>query len=38
VKAGSTAVRAVQTGFLRFYAALIVVGMVAVTAWFVIQS
>ena len=30
VKAGSTAVRAVQTGYLRYYAALIVIGMVAV--------
>jgi NADH-quinone oxidoreductase subunit L len=38
VKVGSTAVRAVQTGYLRYYAALIVVGMVAVTAWFLIQS
>jgi NADH-quinone oxidoreductase subunit L len=38
VRAGSAAVRAVQTGFLRYYAALIVVGMVAVTAYFLIQT
>jgi hypothetical protein len=31
-------VRAAQTGFLRYYAALIVVGMVAVTAYFLIQT
>jgi NADH-quinone oxidoreductase subunit L len=38
VRAGSSAVRAAQTGFLRYYAALIVVGMVAVTAYFLIQT
>jgi NADH-quinone oxidoreductase subunit L len=38
VRAGSAAVRAVQTGFLRNYAALIVVGMVAVTAYFLLQT
>ena len=38
VRAGSAAVRAVQTGFLRYYAALIVVGMIAVTAYFLIQT
>jgi NADH-quinone oxidoreductase subunit L len=38
VRAGSAAVRALQTGFLRYYAALIVVGMVAVTAYFLLQS
>jgi NADH-quinone oxidoreductase subunit L len=38
VRAGSAAVRAVQTGFLRYYAALIIVGMVAVTAYFLLQT
>ena len=38
VRAGSAAVRAAQTGFLRYYAALVVVGMVAVTAYFLIQT
>ena len=38
VRAGSAAVRAVQTGFLRDYAALIVLGMVAVTVYFLIQT
>jgi NADH-quinone oxidoreductase subunit L len=38
VRAGSAAVRAVQTGFLRSYAALIVVGMVAVTVYFLVQT
>jgi NADH-quinone oxidoreductase subunit L len=37
-RAGSAAVRALQTGFLRYYAALIVIGMVAVTAYFLLQS
>jgi NADH-quinone oxidoreductase subunit L len=38
VRAGSAAVRAIQTGFLRNYAGLIVIGMVAVTAYFLLQS
>jgi NADH-quinone oxidoreductase subunit L len=38
VRAGSAAVRAIQTGFLRSYAALIVVGMVALTAYFLLQT
>jgi NADH-quinone oxidoreductase subunit L len=38
VRAGSSAVRAAQTGFLRYYAALIVVGMVAMTFYFLLAS
>jgi len=38
VRAGSAAVRAIQTGFLRNYAGLIVIGMVAVTVYFLLQS
>jgi NADH-quinone oxidoreductase subunit L len=38
VRAGSAAVRAIQTGFLRSYVALIVIGMVAVIAYFLTQS
>jgi NADH-quinone oxidoreductase subunit L len=38
VRAGSAAVRAVQTGFLRSYAAFIVIGMVAVTVYFLVQT
>ena len=38
VRAGSAAVRAAQTGFLRDHAVLVVVGMVAVTAYFLIQT
>ncbi len=38
VRVGSSAVRAAQTGFLRYYAAAIVVGMVGVTTWFLFQS
>jgi NADH-quinone oxidoreductase subunit L len=38
VRAGSAAVRAAQTGFLRYYAALIVVGMVALGIYFVANS
>jgi NADH-quinone oxidoreductase subunit L len=37
-RASSAAVRAIQTGFLRHYAALIVIGMVAVTAYFLLQT
>ena len=38
VKAGSAAVRALQYGFLRAYAALLVLGIVAVAFYFLIQS
>jgi len=38
VRSASAAVRAVQTGFLRNYAGFIVVGMVAVTAYFLLQT
>jgi NADH-quinone oxidoreductase subunit L len=38
VKAGSAAVRAAQNGFLRAYAALIVVGVVAVALYFLLQA
>jgi NADH-quinone oxidoreductase subunit L len=38
VRAGSAAVRALQTGLLRNYVALIVVGMIAVIAYFLTQS
>jgi NADH-quinone oxidoreductase subunit L len=38
VRAGSSAVRAIQNGLLRYYVALIVIGMVAVTAYFLTQS
>jgi NADH-quinone oxidoreductase subunit L len=38
VRVGSSAVRAAQTGFLRYYAALLVVGMVGLTTWFLFQS
>jgi NADH-quinone oxidoreductase subunit L len=38
VRTGSAAVRAVQTGFLRNYVGLIVIGMVAVTVYFLLQT
>jgi NADH-quinone oxidoreductase subunit L len=38
VRVGSSAVRAAQTGFLRYYAALLVVGMVGVMTWFLFQA
>ena len=38
VRVGSSAVRAAQTGFLRYYAAMLVVGMVGLSAWFLLQS
>jgi NADH-quinone oxidoreductase subunit L len=38
VRAGSSAVRAAQTGFLRYYAALIVLGMVAMAFYFLLAS
>jgi len=38
VKVGSSAVRAAQTGFLRYYAALLVLGMVAITFYFLLAA
>ncbi|MDP8967231.1 MAG: NADH-quinone oxidoreductase subunit L, partial [Actinomycetota bacterium] len=38
VRAGSSAVRAAQTGFLRYYALLIVVGMVAMALYFLLNA
>jgi NADH-quinone oxidoreductase subunit L len=38
VRAGSSAVRAAQTGFLRYYALLIVVGMVVLTFYFLLSA
>jgi NADH-quinone oxidoreductase subunit L len=38
VRAGSSAVRAAQTGFLRYYALLIVVGMVVLTFYFLLRA
>ena len=38
VRAGSAAVRATQNGFLRAYAALLVVGLVAVGLYFLLQA
>jgi NADH-quinone oxidoreductase subunit L len=38
VKAGSAAVRAAQSGFLRYYAALLVLGMTAVALYFLIEA
>jgi NADH-quinone oxidoreductase subunit L len=38
VRAGSSAVRAAQTGFLRYYTLLIVVGAVVVTFYFLMNS
>jgi NADH-quinone oxidoreductase subunit L len=38
VRVGSSAVRAAQTGFLRYYAAMLVVGMVALTSYFLLVS
>jgi NADH-quinone oxidoreductase subunit L len=38
VKAGSAATRALQSGFLRAYAGVLVMGMVAVALYFLIQS
>jgi NADH-quinone oxidoreductase subunit L len=38
VRAGSAAVRAVQNGFLRYYAALLVLGVGAVGLYFLLQS
>jgi NADH-quinone oxidoreductase subunit L len=36
VRAGSSAVRAAQTGFLRYYAAMLVVGMAGLTFYFLL--
>jgi NADH-quinone oxidoreductase subunit L len=38
VRVGSSAVRAAQTGFLRYYAAMLVVGMVGLTSYFLLIS
>ena len=38
VRVGSSAVRAAQTGFLRYYAALLVVGMVCLTSYFLLLA
>jgi NADH-quinone oxidoreductase subunit L len=38
VRAGSAAVRAVQTGFLRYYAALLLFGLLIVAFYFLVQS
>ncbi len=38
VRAGSAAVRAVQSGFLRYYAALLVLGVGAIGLYFLLQS
>jgi NADH-quinone oxidoreductase subunit L len=38
VRAGSSAVRAAQTGFLRYYAALVVLGMVVVAFYFLASA
>jgi NADH-quinone oxidoreductase subunit L len=38
VRAGSSAVRAAQTGFLRYYAALVVLGMVVVAFYFLMSA
>ncbi len=38
VRAGSAAVRAVQSGFLRYYAALLVLGLTGVAFYFLLQT
>ena len=38
VRAGSAAVRAVQSGFLRYYAALLVLGVTGVAFYFLLQT
>jgi NADH-quinone oxidoreductase subunit L len=38
VRVGSSAVRAAQTGFLRYYAAMLVVGMVVLTSYFLLVA
>jgi NADH-quinone oxidoreductase subunit L len=38
VRAGSAAVRAAQSGLLRSYAAMLILGVAAVTLYFLLQS
>jgi NADH-quinone oxidoreductase subunit L len=38
VRAGSAAVRAAQSGFVRYYAALLVLGVTGVSFYFLLQS
>jgi NADH-quinone oxidoreductase subunit L len=38
VRAGSSAVRALQTGFLRYYAALLLFGVTATSLYFLIRA
>ena len=38
VRAGSAAVRALQTGFLRYYAALLLLGVAATGLYFLIRA
>ena len=38
VRAGSAAVRAVQSGFVRYYAALLVLGVAGVGFYFLLQA
>jgi NADH-quinone oxidoreductase subunit L len=38
VRAGSAAVRALQTGFLRYYAALLLLGLAATGLYFLIRA
>ena len=38
VRAGSSAVRAAQNGFLRYYAGLVLVGVTVVVLYFLLQS
>ena len=38
VRAGSAAVRAVQSGFVRYYAALLVLGLAGVGFYFLLQT
>jgi NADH-quinone oxidoreductase subunit L len=38
VRASSAAVRAIQSGFLRYYAAMLILGVSAVSLYFLLQS
>jgi NADH-quinone oxidoreductase subunit L len=38
VRAGSAAVRAAQSGFVRYYAALLIVGVAGVSFYFLLQT
>ena len=38
VKAGSSAVRAIQSGYLRFYAALLLLGLCALALYFLVSA